>query len=548
MVDEFSSDRYADDQPSVDVGELLLYAVGRYRYQIGLFVFVGAALAFLVAASQPNVYESFGKVLVKHGTRENLSAEDTGNPVRGGSMTAVQDELHLLRDPALVDDVVALVGADAILASPDPAAQDDEGTPFLARSLHSLQSWWFGRGAPVVHDPKSPQAVQAAVATVSANVTVGNERNSSVISVLYAAPSPQLAQAVVDAFLEVFEKRHTEAYKIDAQLEVMTNRYSEALDDWEATKGLYELHRRGCGVFNIETDRDNLTEDILDYRDERARNELALKNIEGRLSQLEEQLEATSPHINQVSAGGGGVLNSKRKRLLDERDELERSLAVYQRMYKEGSQTYEQLVVPLRRDLDAVKLELAKEPEVLEAGEGTTIKVPNPQYESLVRDRFILEQTRRGLTASAGNVDRLIEEREARLREVNKCESNHSSFELEVALKRDRVLEAKRALANRQDLSELEQNERLANLKVIQRANLPMGKSAPDRGKLIVMGILGAGGLGFLLAVIRQFADSRVRYPKKVEKELGIRVLGVVVEEPRYRRFGKRMRRLALRT
>jgi capsular polysaccharide biosynthesis protein len=41
--------------------------------------------------------------------------------------------------------------------------------------------------------------------------------------------------------------------------------------------------------------------------------------------------------------------------------------------------------------------------------------------------------------------------------------------------------------------------------------------------------------------MLRQFLDPRLRYPQLIEKQLGVRVLGVLPEEPRWRRLGRKL-------
>ena len=59
------------------------------------------------------------------------------------------------------------------------------------------------------------------------------------------------------------------------------------------------------------------------------------------------------------------------------------------------------------------------------------------------------------------------------------------------------------------------------------------------------MGIGGGIGAGLALALLRQLLDSKVRFPRSVERSLGVRVLGVIPELPRWRRMGRRLHRMS---
>ena len=79
-------------------------------------------------------------------------------------------------------------------------------------------------------------------------------------------------------------------------------------------------------------------------------------------------------------------------------------------------------------------------------------------------------------------------------------------------------------------------------VRILDHASFNPRKSAPQRGKAVLTGLAAGLGAWAGFALLRQFLDVKVRFPKNLERTLGVKVLGIVPEQKRWKRIGRRIR------
>jgi tyrosine-protein kinase Etk/Wzc len=68
----------------------------------------------------------------------------------------------------------------------------------------------------------------------------------------------------------------------------------------------------------------------------------------------------------------------------------------------------------------------------------------------------------------------------------------------------------------------------LPAVQIVDHASLPGGPSSPDVRTNLLLGLLMGLGLGTMIALYREYTDSRIRDRKDVERHTGVRVLGLI--------------------
>ena len=187
---------------------------------------------------------------------------------------------------------------------------------------------------------------------------------------------------------------------------------------------------------------------------------------------------------------------------------------------------------------DSLTKLLEETPDTIMVTDAQVQTVKNEPYFDLQADLIRLEVERQGIIATIqGLKEDLNAERELR-DTIGKCEEEHYYHSKRVDEARRAYETGNKTLNTLLSLAAMEESGG-TNLKIHQRARLPLSKVGPNRLKPLALGTFAGLAAGIGLAVLRQLLDRRLRYPETVERSLGIKILGVVPEKRRLRSFPK---------
>jgi uncharacterized protein involved in exopolysaccharide biosynthesis len=530
---------------SPDVGEFLLIALARSRWWIAGILLLAVLIGLAVALARPNEYESVGKLQIRMGAREMQTPESTLDEDLASSMPGVQDELELLGDPALVAKLVDTLGAGTILAPYDPAAADGPETAAPVRWMHQLQSWWFRRSHPssgpdIVMD--SEAAKRAATDEVAANIEIEPARNSNVIHVTYVSHSPELSQQVVRAFLRLAKQKHLDHYKTDPSY--IASLLEEARQDHALIQDQFNEFRQTCQIHDLELEKTTLAEKVLTLDEELRTKGLELDGVRMELVTIRDQIAATLPTEERI-VPPAPLENPTYRQYLEQVAALEQKLAEFRSTFREESPGFQ-------RQVDDYQAEIARLHELLSEtapflqSEPRAQLVPNPHYDELISQRSELERREKSLVEvlrQSGEKKIALDEHWIKLRD---CEADYRDFTARLGHALDVREDLQDKLKRAEQLGFFDRDEQTLNLMTVQDATLALDKVGPDRTKSLLIAVMVGVFAGCALAVLRQLFDRRLRYRNNVERMLGVPVLGVVPEEPRWKQIGNRARRLAL--
>ncbi len=165
--------------------------------------------------TKPNEYESTAKIYVQAGERESVPVdkvpEEAGDSKVRGS---ISNEIHLMRTDGVFRRVAEKVGPTEITRPYDPASRDGPRTSFLLHKLHQFQSWWFGAYEVLHQCPEGkpcPGCIRSAVHTLRNHLTIHTDR-SNVLDLSYITHAPQLAQKILDTYVQVHDEQHMEIF------------------------------------------------------------------------------------------------------------------------------------------------------------------------------------------------------------------------------------------------------------------------------------------------------------------------------------------------
>lgn len=528
---------------SIDLVETLVIPLWRSRLWIVAAVLFGIALGAFQAATQPNTYDSTGKLLVRAGAREEGTAETrVGSTLRSDILTgreAVMNELHLLSNPRVYEAVVRRVGPDRILAPYDPTAQ---GGSYGAatRALHKFQIAWFRLLAGRSGDSSAigeEARVAAATLALQRALHLRAEPGSSVLTITCTTTSPRLSAQLVDAFIAEALVHHQVVFASDSSLAFLDEQVSaaEALRS-KAEERLAE-YRVQCGIFDADIQRSQLLADKQTLEGQLNEEYARIAGLEAMQAVVEGELVKEGERW-LVPVERALMPNPAYSRLQQRIFDLRLDLVDLEGSRDRTAQQVESERSKLQQQILTAEIELAQTPEFLDPGMAI-VEQPNPRYVRLRERLDSIEEELIALRSSSSKRSQRLAQVEKSLVELEQCTPLLGNLENEARqsnLRLEGFLSARLQVGVLDKLDEMN----LINLRPLQSATVAATKSGPRRGRSVMLGgMLGiAAGLG--LALLRPGLDRRLRSPEDVRRFLGNPVLGVVPETLRARRPSQR--------
>ena len=534
-------DSYESEESSgggLDLKVLVLYGLGRGRLIVAFFLLLGTIGGLVAAAAKPNVYQSVALLHFTPGLREGLTPEAlAGANENWLPSIGITDEIVLLQDPVIYEEVAQKLGVKRVLEKPDPAAADTAETAPHVRLLHSIQSYLnAGSDHEACLDEVSDECVRVAGLELKAKTAFNAQPRSNVIEIYHESFSPERAQEFAQALLESFVEHHSEIFSAtphaahtEKEMLAAKDRYTEATEH-------YREHRHLCGFQSLGEETTELRSEITQLRAELRGDRSRRSQVVGELEEYEKYLEQIPKEIDRITPavyGPNTEYDSASRLLLDRKMELVLAVGSADR-----SQSNRQRQV-LEQQIEALETELEKMSAVSELKPELVEMVPNPEYFEYRRkvDDRVAEDRGLGLT---------IEEKEKNLRRLTEqldlagqCEKHHDEAEDHIRDAEEELTALKARYFRLDSLSDLDAQGQ-SNLRVYRSALLPLGKSGPQRAKTVLMGVFGGFALGAGIAVLRQLIESRVRYGRTLENQLGLPLLAVVPENANLRKLARR--------
>lgn len=232
----------------------------RRKAALTFVLVLGAAAAAIYFT--PRRYSSEARLFVHIG-RESVSLDPTATTGQTLSMhdsreSEMSSVVDLLASRALREHVVDIVGAAAIV----PSASDDDA---IARgdAVRQLDSW----------------------------IEVSSSKNSGVVSVRSQAPSAELAQQMVEAFVVGFREMHLRVHRIEGSHEFFAAQEKPLRERLE--QAIVELRevKNAAGVASLEGRRTLIQQQLAEAETEIRRTASQLATAEARVGIIQKLLE-----------------------------------------------------------------------------------------------------------------------------------------------------------------------------------------------------------------------------------------------------------------
>jgi uncharacterized protein involved in exopolysaccharide biosynthesis len=459
----------------------------RHKRKIVLFPLLAVLAGVLFYVCCPRTYRSEARLFLRVG-RESVGVDPTATT--GQTMPLYtsdrKDEVKsaegIFKSRSIAAEVVDQLGPDVILGrSGDGAKQPNIVTTVLGMPLR------FAFQMINRLDPISDR--EAAIIKVERSLSVTAERQATVIILQYSAATPQLAQKVCEAIVDVARKEHMRIHRNEEsrlffteqqdRLREQLEKSLEALRDAKNQMGLASVEQRRA---TLESEYSAIVLDRLATNQQLATAQASIDNLQRQLDELPERVVASK---RSVPNDGADLLRDRLYELQVKSMDLE---ARYNKSH------------PL---VKAVNDQLAEAKKVVAEQDALRMETTD-DINSIHRDLTLAmkqeQSVAAGLTARLKELDQQHTTILAELRAVNQYDLQIDQLTRESELARSKYLQYARNMEEARIDKELE-NQSISNIGVVQAATLTEKPVVPSR-LLVALGT-------FLLATVGTFVLVR---------------------------------------
>lgn len=493
-----------------------LNVIFKHKAKILTFFLVTVIVVAIGSFIIKPTYEATSQVLVKIG-RENIYVPTTPTSASASPIFSfkreeqINSEIEILKSRYLLEKIIDTLGAETIYPDLEPSRKADlkadEKPSFMKKAatlpiLRRLSANQWG------NEKTSPG--DRALLLLRKKVSVEGVKKSDVIEITFQSHDPQVAARVVNTLVDFYLDHHLTVHRNPMAYDFFQDQARLLEIKLSESERTLEAFKREYAVISLEEQRSLLLQKSADLTADLNTTLSHIQENTTKVKKLGEQLSGLSPNVELEKNIGGNpyVINTLKAKLVEvelkERELLNR--------YTEKNR----LVVNVRQDIKAVKKRLSHEQSQVYEGTRSGINIT---YKELEGKLLAEEATLKALKARKRSQREHLAKYGAELERFNRAEVDLNNLEHQVEINRQNYklyltkLEESR-ISNAMDM------EKIANVSVIQPAQVPIKPVKPRKLLNIILSIFlgGIGGLG--LAFFSEYMDHSLKTPEEIENRL----------------------------
>ncbi|HUG89370.1 MAG TPA: GumC family protein [Planctomycetaceae bacterium] len=449
----------------VDSTRNTLDVLRRHRRKSVLFCLATLAVVVAWLAFAPRKYQSHAQLFVRVG-RESVTLDPTATTGQTISVyesreVEINSVLDLLSSRRILERVVDDLGVDTILGRPESATPGDAAGSRLER--------------------------EQAIRRLEATVDTWHNRKSSVINAGAQASSPELAQRLLESFLEAFHTSYLEANRTSGSHAFFVTQADLLTGELEAAADALSRAKNEIDLVSIDEQRRTVQAQMSDVQAQRLAAETSLATAQATIVQLREMLQELPERlVTQTIAGFPDGADGQTRRQLYELEIREKELLT-------KFTGHHPLVKAVREQIAAAREILATPDAPVEQ---TTLAI-NPARQQLEL-QLLNEQTQAvALGARVAALDGQQQAVARRLRDLNEREGRIARLEQRVEL----LQASHHSYAEKREQARIDQalaDSRITNVNVVQSPTYVSRPVAPNKKLVAALGLFVAlvGGIG----------------------------------------------------
>ncbi|MEO2026762.1 MAG: hypothetical protein ABGZ23_12880 [Fuerstiella sp.] len=462
----------------------------RHQKRMACFFCGAMAIVVLGLVLCPRKYVSEAKLFVRVG-RQNIGLDPTAttgqtiavHETRENEITSILD---ILQSRIVLQGVVDKLGTDLILNGSAP--QDSPNTSALSETQAAGE--------------QSSLRYEKAIAHLNSTISTDRTKKSNVLGISYTDRSPQLAQRILQAFVEEFQTVHIGANRttgsavfFEEQSRLLRKQFEDASRELNEGKNSINAVSVEQRQLTLQNQLSTIEADMLATEADYAATQAAIRGLTQALASLPEKTLT-----QEVTGFPDDAVGTTRKRLY----ELElREQELLTRFTEKHP-----VVVAVRRQADAARIIL--EDRATTGSQATNSD--NPAYQQLHLNQLEKQSLAVGLSAKLATLKNQYAEAQQQLRTLNAQEISIVEMQQRVDLYRDKFT----AYSEKHEQSRIDQaleTERFSNVKVVQPSTLVAKPVSPRKTLTLIAGFLFASVGAVVLAFLSETLDV-LRHPE----------------------------------
>jgi uncharacterized protein involved in exopolysaccharide biosynthesis len=505
MITRNTSNVYTDETRGNTGPHDLFRALFRHKRKMATFFCGTMTLVVVGLILFPRSYTSDARLFVRLG-KESVALDPTAtlNQTVNVSETReseINSALEILRSRVLLEDVVERLGADAIL---NEKLEGETGVmDLLFVPVRLAQSWVNGGIGPN----------ERAITELEQSLNVASPRRSNIIVVKCSAANPELAQRIVQAFLDSYMVRHLEANQTSGSHDFFVDQSKLLYEQLEnATKDLRDAKNRTKFV-SLEGKRENVQTEVNSIENAMLLNERALASAEAKVTALKQSLAGLPPKLMSEEAETANAATDSMRADLYKLEILEKEAASHY------TSEHPKMIALHRQLAETEKIFLAQQPVRSHGTKRLSVVHQGVQTELMAAQALAASHR-----AEAELLAKQLDAVQSKIRSVNDLELEVTQLERKV----DLLTTSYRSYSISREQARIDQAlaaGRISNINVVQPASLLNKPSNPPIRLTMVLGFVLATLGSVLVALGAEYLDRSVKSPEQIEHELGMPVL-----------------------
>lgn len=500
----------------------ILERIWRARRKIVLFQLATILATVFVILFWPRTYASEAKLYLQKG-RESVGLDPTATTGKtialqqAGRDAEIKSAVDVLMSRGIIEPTVEQLEPDVVLGH---ESVGEGKSTFIGDTIKKA----IGSVVGIVRsiDPASDR--ERAIVQIEKNLVVDAERKSEIISIVYEAETPELAQRVVNGIVEQYKIKHSTLYRTSGSTDFFDEQSQRLREELLVASNALRDAKNEIGIASIP-EQSRIIEDrlgrtrqnIMDVDKSIQSGVARAKNL---ATQMKEQPKRTG--TNEVTKANAP-------------DDLQ-AQAFYQLKLRlmDAEATYtprHPQVRLLKEQVNEAQRELTKN----QSNRVETTAAINPVHERLTMSFTDNTASLAGELASKKKL--LTQEKEllAEIRNLNK----HTML-IEQLVRDVNVAETKYVMyaGNLEEarIDQAMQKDSLSSVNVAQAATLQEKPVAPSKPLVAICGMLLAFAGSLAIAFLSVQFDDRITSQYAARKGLGVPVLGVLPQSRNHSR------------